>query len=325
VERWRVTRLGNDKGPPVQLTHIGSITGHDGDPAGVGAWTFTEKLNGAMNGIAPLGPFEFFFTQFLDEPVSVEGAGSGVLEGFVASDEGLITRVARSLTQRFSIELHAKMLFPRLRRSRIWHCHCAIEPELDSCSRMACGVVTSAGKGVSWNGIAFLPATATGNAASRGFLYVNDIHRRLVVEFGVAQSGAVLTRLREFRAPFLVDNVHVDTNGEALWIGAPGTSHLGFFASLAALQVNASAAHAAARAAGKKTPRPHLHLRPHPDAAPRPAMTSAVLRIDLATGEVGTRLMQGRHLAGISWGYSIAGRLFMASPFDDGVLVCPEQ
>ena len=63
IERWRISRLTDADGPPVQLMHLGAITGHDGDVDGKDAWTFTARLNGAINAVAPVGPHEVFLTQ----------------------------------------------------------------------------------------------------------------------------------------------------------------------------------------------------------------------------------------------------------------------
>ena len=59
IERWHIERTpdAND-GPPIRLTHVGAITGHDGDEQSRGAWTFTSRLNAAINDVAPVGAWE---------------------------------------------------------------------------------------------------------------------------------------------------------------------------------------------------------------------------------------------------------------------------
>lgn len=163
VERWRVEVLpDNDDSPPVKLTHLGSILGHDGDDAGEGAWSFTSRLNGAINGIAPVGPHEFFMTQFLDAPASLEGAGSGSLEGYVSDNEGWLARTFRAAASLFNATLYAKIFIRSLRHSRVWHCFCAETsmPSIDAeegeeprCERTQCDAVGP--NSTCWNGIAY--------------------------------------------------------------------------------------------------------------------------------------------------------------------------
>ena len=180
-----------------------------------------------------------------------------------------------------------------------------------------------------WNGIAYRRLTGAEALASpgkHGSLYVTDIFRRIIVEFSIQGTGASssLKFERQFRAPFLVDNVHVDvTTQGSLWLGAVGSSHRSFWNGLAALQANASAAHTTAMAAGSATPRPHFHLRPSKDDPPQPAMLSGSLHVDLVSGKVSTKLLQSKQLAAVSWSHGIGSRIFMGSPWDDGVLVCP--
>ena len=334
IERWRVTRRpAAEDGPPVTLEHLSSVTGHQGDESGRGAWTFTSRLNAAINDIAPVGPHEWYMTQFLDAPASLEGAGSGSLTGFTPEEDEPVAAAFRGWASRLGVDIHAKTMLPRLRRSRVWHCYCAAAEsggiDADACARTVCEAVRPVS--TCWNGIAY---RADPEAARRppsaealhGTLYVNDIFRRIVVEFGVRGygEGVQLEQNRTFRAPYMVDNVHVDaTSGASLWVGAVGASHQNFWGGLTALQANATAAHTAAKAAGKPTPRPHVHLRPSADAPPQPAMTSGALHIDLASGSVTTRLWQSRQLASISWSHGIGERIVMGSPWDDGVLVCP--
>ena len=55
-------------------------------------------------------------------------------------------------------------------------------------------------------------------------------------------------------------------------------------------------------------------------------MLGGLLRINLTTGVVSEEIMQATHMASISWGLRVpeqGGRLFMGSPWDDGVLMCP--
>lgn len=155
---------------------------------------------------------------------------------------------------------------------------------------------------------------------------MNDIFRRLIVEFGVLGSGkkTSLREERQFRVPYMVDNVHIDSHsGTDLWVGAVGMSHDSFFGGLDALQANASTAYEAAVDEGSRAPRPHLLLRPSPDDPPQPPMPSGVLHVDLKSGEAALRLLQHRELASVSWSHRVGERWFMGSPWDDGVLVCP--
>mmetsp|Transcript_45661 Transcript_45661/g.135050 ORF Transcript_45661/g.135050 Transcript_45661/m.135050 type:complete len:96 (+) Transcript_45661:141-428(+) len=92
------------------------------------------------------------------------------------------------------------------------------------------------------------------------------------------------------------------------------------FNGLAALRAKAAAAFISS---SDDVPRPHTHLRPSADAPPDPAMGAGALRIDLRTGTVSTQLLQYAQLASISWSHGIGGKLFMGSPWDDGILVCP--
>lgn len=157
-----------------------------------------------------------------------------------------------------------------------------------------------------------------------GVLYANDIFRRLTAEFDVFDSGARvrLVPRREFRHSFMADNVRLDPSGHSLWVGAVGHSSPNLFDGISALQANATQAHARARAEQQPTPRPHLHLRPNPDAPPQPAMMGGVVRVDLGSGAMTTEVMQASHLASVSWGMRVRGRLFFGSPWDDGVVVC---
>ena len=328
IERWRITRGAEPDGPPLVLMHLGSVTGHGGDEVGEGAWSFTSMLNAAINDLAPVGINEFYMTQFLDAPASLEGAGSGTLEEYVSPPEGRLAASYRWAAARLGIEIHAKTLLPRLRRSRIWHCYCASGDTGSDCARTACEPVGP--PGACWNGITsrpLAPGEQPPAPGARGILFVNDIFRRIVVEFAIVGEGAraSLKQLRQFRAPFLVDNVHLDASGEALWVGAVGVSHQSFWGGLDALRANASAAHTAATAAGNPTPRPHLHLRPSEDSPPQPPMPSGALHIDLASGKVSAKLVQRRQLAAISWSHGVGDRIFMGSPWDDGVLVCPRD
>lgn len=325
IERWRVERLLETEGPPVSLTHIGSITGHDGDADGAGAWAFTTQLNGAINAVAPVDTNEFYMTQWLDAPVSLEGGGTtGTPEGFVPEREPIVTRVFRTVARALNAELFGAVLLPLLRRTRIWHCYCAVEPEGDSCGRWACEAVGP--PSTHYNGIAFRPTNAKeSDAKSSGYLYVNDIFQRNVVEFSIRGSGrnAQLKKQRTFRFKFLIDNIRLDSKtGAGLWIGGLSPTASMLFDGLGSVQEKASAAHSAARVTGKQTPRPHLHLRPGVNSPPQPAMPSGALHIDLASGVITTRIVQSRYLASVSWSHEVAGRIFMGSPWDDGVLVC---
>ena len=60
------------------------------------------------------------------------------------------------------------------------------------------------------------------------------------------------------------------------------------------------------------------------DPPPPPAFANRLILI-FAPGarQVAVRLLQERQLASVSWSLEHAGRLFMGSPWDDGVLVCP--
>ena len=353
IERWRVVRTHSDSEdqPPVRLEHLGSVTGHDG-AGGAGAWTFTSRLHGAINGVAPVDEHRFFFTQFEDGPVSLEGSGTaGGLEGFVPAEEGLVASTLRYMMRSLGADLFGAALLPRLRRARIYHCFCA-EAALASgdnggsdgrCERSRCGAIGPIG--AKWNGIAFRAGADAceprQDLRCLGKLYVNEIFRRLTVEFDVylrvrqpdgrmdgspfeeREADAVsLEERRTFRVPFLVDNVRVDASGTGLWLGGLSPTKAALFDGIAALQANASAAHAAARAARTATPRPHTHLRPDVDMPPRPAMPSGAMHVDLDSGEVSTRLVQSAHLASVSWAYEAAGKVFMGSPWDDGILVC---
>jgi len=292
---------------------------------GKGGWTFTARLNAAINDIAPVSATEFYMTQFLDAPASLEGGASGALEGFVPAAEEPLTATLRFLSKRLGVEYHARLFLPRLRRTHIWHCYCAVPPDAERCARTVCEI--AARPSTTWNGIAFKAASPISGGPT-GFLYVTDIFRRLVVEFAVLGSGAAaqLEARREFWTPYMVDNVHVSTHAgsNSLWVGAVGYSEVHIWGALTALQKNASAAYSAARAAERAPPRPHLHLRPTATATPQPPMPSGALHIDLATGKVTTRLLQSGHLAAVSWSHLVAGKLVMGSPWDDGVLVCPD-
>jgi hypothetical protein len=93
IERWRVSvSLHGSEGPPVELRHLGAITGHDGDGEGVGGWSFTSKMNAGINAVAPLGVSEVFLTQFVDGPASMEGAGTAIAE---QPDASPVTRARR--------------------------------------------------------------------------------------------------------------------------------------------------------------------------------------------------------------------------------------
>mmetsp|Transcript_3630 Transcript_3630/g.8764 ORF Transcript_3630/g.8764 Transcript_3630/m.8764 type:complete len:224 (-) Transcript_3630:392-1063(-) len=220
---------------------------------------------------------------------------------------------------------------PRLRRSQVWHCYCASDGLRDfgdeeggACARMACEPVGP--NSTCWNGIAYRPVEQDGAGGLQGYLYVNDIFRRIVVEFAVrgTRGETKLEEVRQFRAPIMVDNVHVDAvSGTELWVGGVGVSHQSFFGGLAALQANASLAYESARIAGSTVPRPHVHLRPSADEPPLPAMPSGAIHINLEDGKVTVKLLQQKQLASVSWSHRIGQRLFMGSPWDDGVLVCP--
>ena len=340
IERWRISRHGGGEGTasgaaPISLTHIGAFTGHDSDEEG-GAWTFTERLHAGINAVTPASdPDEVFFSQFMDGPAHLDGGGSGVA---APPDADLLGRAYRAAAQWLGVPVHASILMRRLHRTRIWHCYCAAVATGDggACGRTACHPVGP--PSTKWNGIAFKPSKVrtrvgrgSGSAGSggeldemRGWLYVNDIFRRVTVEFEVHGDGrrTRLEQAREFRLPHMVDNVRLDTEGTALWIGAVGHSHPNFFAGLRSLVANASAAHTSAVASSLPTPRPHLHLRPSLEAPPQPPMLSGVLRIDLASGAVHMEAMQASLLASISWGLRIGGKLFFGSPWDDGVVVC---
>ena len=330
IERWLVTRRGPNEGrskPPLTLTHLDSVTGHEG----AGEWSFTSRLNGGINAVAPVSSTSFFFTQFVDLPVAMEGAASGSLAGNRLADdeEDALTRAMRSVARALGVEIHAKVLLPRLRRTRIFFCRCAVSRGADHCVRTECA--PAGPRGATWNGLAYVPHAPPGEAAveSMGRLYANDIFLRTVTEFAVdlSDDGAALRELRVWRAPYLVDNVDVESDSDgqprALWVGAVGLSHREFFSALGAMQANASAAHAAARASGTSTPRPHRFLRPDLEEPPQPSMASGVLHIDLETGAMDERLLQTRQLAAISWGREVGAHLYMGSPWDDGVLVCP--
>lgn len=241
-----------------------------------------------------------------------------------------ISSQARALSRYLGAEIAAKLLLPRLRRSRLWHCYCdgGLEPHRDgpaTCRETACTAVGR--RGVVWNGVAYRPVRPRSPARGGlgGRLYVSDIFRRVVVEYDVLGSGASarLEERRSLLAPHLIDNLHLEPAGGALWAGAVGYSSAHFWRPLAALLANASAAHAAARAASRPSPRPHTLLRPEEGGPPTPPMPSGALRFDLATGEAKVVGMQGRHLAGVSFSIPVGDRLVMGSPFDDGVLVCP--
>lgn len=106
IERWRVTRIddGGD-GPPVRLTHLGALLGHDGDATGAGAWTFTSRMNGAINAVAPVGGSEVFISQFVDTATSMEGAGSGFLESHHVSTEEPFDAHVREASQALGVEV----------------------------------------------------------------------------------------------------------------------------------------------------------------------------------------------------------------------------
>ena len=53
-------------------------------------------------------------------------------------------------------------------------------------------------------------------------------------------------------------------------------------------------------------------------------MISGALQIDLSSGHVATRVLQSKQIASISWSHGIGDRIFMGSPWDDGILVCPD-
>ena len=311
IERWRITRNEDANGVPVDvggapvtLTHLGALTGHDGDGDGDGAWRFTERLNAGINDVAPARPWEVFFTQWLDAPAHLDGGATGDLEGWTPPTEGPGTSAMRATARALSLECTAKTLLPRLRRSRIWHCYCAAAeaeaaagggPRDAPCAnRTVCRAIGPIG--VTWNGIAYR-ADKNGRR-----LYVNDIFKRVTVEFTVEGEGAATTleQLRVFPAPFLVDNVHIDASMNALWLGGVGVGP-SFFRGIDAVKANASAAFAASRSEAETMcrqldpsasctypppPRPHLHLRPDVEAPPRPPMPSGALRVDLASGEV---------------------------------------
>mmetsp|Transcript_30087 Transcript_30087/g.60350 ORF Transcript_30087/g.60350 Transcript_30087/m.60350 type:complete len:281 (-) Transcript_30087:129-971(-) len=279
----------------------------------------------------------------MDGPASMEGAASGVFEGYGAREEGALTHTLRLAVQELSVPLHAKMLLPRLRRSRIWHCYTishdvveangGVTSQLREGEQHACREIGPAS--VVWNGMAYKPL-ARGQEGSqepnspRGMLYVNDIFLRHTVEFAVVGSGSDtrLEQRRTFRSAYMVDNVHLDRSGEALLVGAVGYSHFSFWGAMAAAQTKAAEAHVLAQAVGAASPRPHLHLRPHPNAPPQPAHPSGAVRIDLASGTVSTELMQGAQLAAISFYVRVGAegegaKLVLGSPWDDGILVCP--
>ena len=131
---------------------------------------------------------------------------------------------------------------------------------------------------------------------------------------------------RTFRHRFLVDNLRLDSTGQALWVGVVAHSTRNLMQGIEALKANATRVHAAATSARAPTPRPHLLLRPDADRPPQPPMLGGVLKIDLASGAVTQEAMQASQMASISWGLRVpekGGRLFMGSPWDDGVLVCP--
>jgi hypothetical protein len=236
----------------------------------------------------------------------------------------------RTVARQLGLEMHAKIALPRLRRSRIWHCFCAhpaASPVTGECSRTACEAVGPSG--AVWNGIAVKRGSAgtgeSGAAPGRALLYVNDLFRRVTAEFEVSAPGrgARLRLLREFRAPYLVDNVHLDASGGALWVGARATCERALRGGGGALQAKAAKAHAHATSHGLPTPRPHTHLRPT-DGAPEPPMASGVLSVNLSTGAVSTVALQSSYLASVAWGVRVGGKLVMGSPWDDGVLVCEE-
>ena len=335
IERWRIERLPGHLGhttvgPPVALTHLGSVTGHDGDDdLGTGAWSFTVQLNAAINDIAPVGPHEWFMTQFLDAPASLEGGGTpGTPHGYVPAPEpSAVADWARSCFARWlGDEMIGALLLPPLRRTRIWHCHCAGLPGPAECPRTVCEPVGP--PSTKWNGITWRQSNSSVAAADgrgAGFLYVNDIFQRHVVEFAVGHlgRGAQLERRRTWRSSFLLDNVHLDAKGEGLWLGGLSPTKALLLDGIGAMRERAATARRAALEAGLPTPRPHLHLRPNGvDAPPEPPMPAGALHIDLASGAMTTRLLQSSHLASVSWSHQVGGRLFLGSPWDDGVLVC---
>eukprot|EP00966_Prymnesium_polylepis_P001658 38385-Prymnesium_polylepis.1 len=71
---------------------------------------------------------EWFMTQFLDAPASLEGGGSGELFGYEAEPESAPAAALRSVGDRLGVPIQAKTVLRRLRRSRVWHCYCAGEP-----------------------------------------------------------------------------------------------------------------------------------------------------------------------------------------------------
>ena len=227
----------------------------------------------------------------------------------------------------FNVQVHASILLPRLYRTRIYHCACAgTGAARDDCATTACRAVGP--PSTKWNGLAFRPhagpQVARDGGVSRGRLYASDIFRRRVVEFDVVGDGTEtrLAQRRVFRLSIMPDNVRLDATRDALWVGAVGHTGPNLFSGIDTLVANATRAHAAARAAGRPAPRPHLLLRPSRDAPPQPPMLGGVLTIDLASGRAATEAMQATLLASVSWGMRVAGKLFMGSPWDDGVLVC---
>lgn len=112
--------------------------------------------------------------------------------------------------------------------------------------------------------------------------------------------------------------------GEGLWLGAVGHSHRTFFGAMSTMQANATVAYATVHASGQPPPRPHLHMRPSVDKPPEPAQPSGAIHLDLASFQPTRQIMQSSWLAGVSWCNRVEGMLFMGSPWDDGVLACPD-
>ena len=210
IERWQVERTFHDDDPPVKLFHLGAITGHQGD-ASSAAWSFTTRFNAAINAVAPISPTEVFLTQFQEGPTSMEGGGSGLVPAPITDDR--IAAALKRVASMLNAEVLAKVLLPRLRRTRIWHCYCpANERKGGAAGGHAAGTTTDCPgyscravgpRGASWNGIASMQ-----DADGKRKLYVNDIFLRTTSEFEIVGSGATtaLRSERNLRSPFLVSH-----------------------------------------------------------------------------------------------------------------------
>jgi len=290
VERFRIERTSKTSDLPVRLVHLGSVLGHDGDLAGAGKWSFTTRLNGIMNDVAPIGEHEFFVTQYHDHP--------RVMDGDFES-EGIV-------------DIMKKVIFPSQHVCRIYHCACANHASDGSCSQTSCSPVgPPAG---SWNGISTSP--------DKRLLYVNDIFRRLIFEFRIesTKGGVTLVEQRSFHVdlPALVDNI--DATSGVIWGGVNGID-VGM--KLPEITKKVKSGYDAAVAAGTPPPRPHTHIRPTPDAPPSVATGGGAFKIDLSSGEmtpvITTQMMFMTSFAGV-----LGDKVILGSPCDEGVLVCPK-